>query len=133
MSEAGVPNAAGNWRQEKPGEPQPVASAPAASAPVTSASLGGSSPQDACPYYILYYAEASTSGVMGPMKRARYASVREAAHRAMEMRRSGNQRPVEIRDPQDHLITCELMGWKLPPLVRPEHPRRASAAAARIA
>ncbi|WGD32109.1 hypothetical protein AncyloWKF20_09935 [Ancylobacter sp. WKF20] len=122
MSEAGLPIAARDWRQETAGAAQP-ASAPA----------GASSPQDTCPYYILYYADASTSGVMGPMKRARYATVREAADRAMEMRRAGNQRPVEIRDPQDHLITCELMGWKLPPLVRPEHPRRPSVPAARIA
>lgn len=122
MSEAGVPIAVRDWRQEAAGAAQP-ASAPS----------GGSSPQDTCPYYILYYADESTSGVMGPMKRARFATVREAADRAMEMRRAGTQRPVEIRDPQDHLITCELMGWKLPPLVRPEHPRRPSAPATRIA
>lgn len=69
-------------------------------------------------YYILYYAEASSSGVMGPMKRARYATAHEAVDRAMAMRRSGAERPVEIRDPQDRLITCEMMGWKLPALVQ---------------
>lgn len=133
MSEADGTIAAGDWRQEETGKPQPATSAPNAFAPVAPATVGASSPQDTCPYYILYYVDASTSGIMGPMKRARYASVREAADRAMEMRRAGNQRPVEIRDPQDHLITCEMMGWKLPTLVRSEPPRRPSVAAARIA
>lgn len=70
-------------------------------------------------YYILYFAEPSQTGVMGAMKRARYASVHEAADRAHEMRRAGGPRPVEIRDQQDRLVTCELMGWKLPTLARP--------------
>ncbi|PZQ81292.1 MAG: hypothetical protein DI549_14510 [Ancylobacter novellus] len=73
-------------------------------------------------YYILYYAETSPTGVMGTMKRARYATAHEAADRAHEMRRSGLLRPVEIRDQQDQLVTCELMGWKLPALARPASP-----------
>lgn len=70
-------------------------------------------------YYVLYFAEPSQTGVMGVMKRARYASAHDAAERAHEMRRSGGPRPVEIRDQQDRLVTCELMGWKLPTLARP--------------
>lgn len=124
MSEAGVPIIPRDGRRER------QTSVPRAGAP---ALPGSAVQQDACPYYILYYAEASSSGVMGPMRRARYATVREAADRALEMRRAGGERPVEIRDPQDRLITCELMGWKLPTLVRPEHPRRLSATPARIA
>ncbi len=121
MSEAGVPTAMRGQDGERQGAARP--------ATLHRASVQ----QDTCPYYILYYAEASSSGVMGPMKRARYATVREAADRAMEMRRAGGQRPVEIRDPQDRLITCELMGWKLPTLVRPDNPRRSGPGAARIA
>lgn len=85
------------------------------------ASNGGKSSTDC--YYILYYAEISSTGVMGPMKRARYANAHEAADRAHEMRRSGALRPVEIRDQQDQLVTCELMGWKLPELARPASAR----------
>jgi len=78
---------------------------------------GGSPGADS--YYILYYAEPSQTGVMGPMRRARFAQVHEAADRALEMRRSGELRPVEIRDQRDQLVTCEMMGWKLPSLARP--------------
>lgn len=69
-------------------------------------------------YFILYYAEPSGSGgVMGPMKRARYATIPEAVERAKQMKRSGNLTPIEIRDPRDGLITCELMGWRTPSLI----------------
>ncbi|MBS9478417.1 hypothetical protein [Ancylobacter radicis] len=114
MTEPGVPIVPREWGDEGQGVAAPAKPAAAATA------------QDTCPYYILYYAEASNTGVMGPMKRARYGTVWEAAERAMEMRRLGAERPVEIRDPQDRLITCELMGWKLPSLVRPEPARRPS-------
>lgn len=101
MTHAGVPTRSGFGRENRP---VGAGSEPPAAA---SSSL----------YYILYYAEATSSGVMGPMKRARYATAHEAVDRAMVMRRNGAERPVEIRDPQDRLITCEMMGWKLPALV----------------
>ncbi|HZX83120.1 MAG TPA: hypothetical protein VFF19_06115 [Reyranella sp.] len=69
-------------------------------------------------YFILYYAEPTGSGgVMGPMKRARYATIPEAVERAKQMKRVGDLIPIEIRDPKDGLITCELMGWRMPSLV----------------
>jgi len=69
-------------------------------------------------YFILYYAEATgRGGVMGPMKRARYASIPEAVERAKQMKRTGDLIPIEIRDPKDGLITCELMGWRTPALL----------------
>jgi len=72
-------------------------------------------------YFILYFAEnTGQGGIMGPMKRARYATIPEAVERAKQMKRAGNLTPIEIRDPKDSLITCELMGWRTPSLIAQE-------------
>jgi len=69
-------------------------------------------------YFILYFAEPTgRGGVMGPLKRARYATIPEAVERARQMKRAGDLTPIEIRDPKDGLITCELMGWRTPSLI----------------
>lgn len=68
------------------------------------------------PYYVLYFTERSASGFMGPLKRARYASARDAVDRAYSMRQCPQLNPIEVRDQQDKLITCALMGWRLPSL-----------------
>lgn len=104
MTQQGTQPATPRWRDELHQMPERAGHG---------AGEGGSS------YYILYFAEPSQTGVMGAMKRARYASAHEAADRAHEMRRTGGLRPVEIRDQHDRLVTCELMGWKLPTLARP--------------
>ncbi|MDQ0512216.1 hypothetical protein [Ancylobacter amanitiformis] len=103
MTQENPPPATGGWRDALHPMPKPTTAHPEGGADV---------------YYILYYAEQTPTGVMGPLRRARYASAHEAADRAMEMLRAGLQRPVEIRDRQDRLITCEMMGWQLPPLAR---------------
>lgn len=72
------------------------------------------------PYYVLYFTERSSDGFMGPLKRARYASVHEAVERAHGMRHNSQLSPIEVRDQQDGLITCALMGWRVPPLHRSE-------------
>lgn len=72
-------------------------------------------------YFILYFVEStSRGGVMGQMKRARYATIPEAVERAKQMKRIGDFIPIEIRDPKDGLITCELMGWRTPSLIARE-------------
>ena len=84
----------------------------------TSPALNTSPAVSATSYFILYYAEPTgLGGVMGPMKRARYASIPEAVERAKQMKRIGDFTPIEIRDPKDGLITCELMGWRTPSLI----------------
>lgn len=75
------------------------------------------------PYYVLYFTERTSDGFMGPLKRARFASVHEAVDRAHAMRHSTQQTPIEVRDQGDHLITCALMGWRVPPLHRVAGPR----------
>lgn len=69
-------------------------------------------------YFILYYAEQLRGGGMGPIRRARFASVAEAVDKAHEMRHSPRFSPIEVRDPKDNLITCALMGWRVPALHR---------------
>jgi hypothetical protein len=68
-------------------------------------------------YVILYYAEYTSSGTMGPLKRARFASIGEAVDHAHDLRHRHEVSPIEIRDPRDNLITCALMGWRVPVLM----------------
>lgn len=68
-------------------------------------------------YVILYYVEYISSGQMGPLKRARFASIGEAIDHAHDLRHRQEFSPLEIRDQRDNLITCALMGWRLPVLM----------------
>lgn len=74
-------------------------------------------------YVILYYAEHTSAGTMGPLKRARFASIGEAIDHAHDLRHRHEYSPIEIRDQRDNLITCALMGWRLPVLMTPHADR----------
>lgn len=65
--------------------------------------------------YTLYFSDTSADSLQ-PMKRLRFASVPDAVDRALEMKRGGTLKPVEVRDDQGRLITCELIGWRFSPL-----------------
>lgn len=65
-------------------------------------------------YVILYFSEATAAGTLGPLQRARFATIWEAVDHAHDLRHRKSFMPLEIRDQQDTLITCALMGWRVP-------------------
>lgn len=64
--------------------------------------------------YTLYFSETAED-MLQPMKRLRFDTLPPAVERALEMKRQG-MKPVEVRDDQGRLVTCELLGWRFSPL-----------------
>ena len=63
-------------------------------------------------YYALHYRVARPSGFDGPIRVERYVTLSEAVRRAHEMLLGGQLNPLEIRDPNEKLITSSQMGWQ---------------------
>ena len=63
-------------------------------------------------YYALHYRVARPSGVEGPIRVERYVTLSEAVRRAHEMLLGGQLSPLEIRDPNEKLITGSQTGWQ---------------------
>ncbi|GAB4064708.1 hypothetical protein KHC28_12005 [Ancylobacter sonchi] len=72
-------------------------------------------PQTPTPY-TLYFTGSYADDPLQPMKRLRFSSIPDAVDRALEMKREGKMKPVEVRDDQGRLVTCELIGWRFSPL-----------------
>lgn len=66
--------------------------------------------------YTLYFTGPLSDDPLQPMKRLRFASIPDAVDRALQMKREGQLKPVEVRDQQGRLVTCELIGWRFSPL-----------------
>ncbi|MBS7543134.1 hypothetical protein [Ancylobacter oerskovii] len=66
--------------------------------------------------YTLYFTGLSSDDPLQPMKRLRFSTIPDAVDRALEMKREGKLKPVEVRDQQGRLVTCELIGWRFSPL-----------------
>ena len=66
--------------------------------------------------YTLYFTGPLSDDPLQPMKRLRFSSIPDAVDRALQMKREGQLKPVEVRDQQGRLVTCELIGWRFSPL-----------------